>query len=59
MRADVTDHHATVVVAAIEGGLVQWLVDPSVPLEALSDPVMDVLLRGLDSSGGPHDGTAA
>ncbi|MEV2274215.1 TetR/AcrR family transcriptional regulator [Nocardiopsis sp. NPDC049922] len=38
---------ATVVVGAIEGCLVQWLMDPGVDLTALADTVVGVCLRGV------------
>ncbi|MFI6293081.1 TetR/AcrR family transcriptional regulator [Nonomuraea sp. NPDC050790] len=39
--------HATVIVGAIEGVVLQWLVDPEVPIADLADPVLEVLVEGL------------
>ena len=38
---------AAVLVGSIEGCLVRWLIDPSVPCEELSDPMIEVYLSGL------------
>ncbi|WP_216212341.1 TetR/AcrR family transcriptional regulator [Amycolatopsis aidingensis] len=48
-RPDVGPEHATVVVAAVEGCLLQWLVDPRLPLTELAGPVVSVCLDGLRS----------
>lgn len=55
VRADVTEHHALVVVAAVEGCVVQWLADPSIPIADLAGPVADVLFDGLQRrADAPH-----
>ncbi|MFD9910358.1 TetR/AcrR family transcriptional regulator [Streptomyces sp. NPDC059063] len=46
-RAGVGAPHAAVVVGAIEGCVVQWLVDPALPLDRLAGPIVDVCLDGL------------
>ncbi|SIO89146.1 TetR family transcriptional regulator C-terminal domain-containing protein [Nocardiopsis sp. JB363] len=38
---------AAVLVGAVEGCLVRWLIDPSVPCEELSEPMIEVYLSGL------------
>jgi AcrR family transcriptional regulator len=47
VRADTDERHAAVVVGAIEGCLLQWLVDPSVDLAELAEPITEVCLAGL------------
>ena len=47
LRPGVGEPEATVVVGAIEGCLVQWLMDPAVRLAELADPLLDVCLSGL------------
>lgn len=47
LRPGVGEPEATVVVGAIEGCLVQWLMDPDVPLAGLADTVVRVCLSGL------------
>ncbi|SHG77108.1 TetR/AcrR family transcriptional regulator [Streptoalloteichus hindustanus] len=47
LRPGIGERHATVIVGAIEGCLVQWLVDPSVPLAELADPVIELCLDGV------------
>ncbi|MFI6900116.1 TetR/AcrR family transcriptional regulator [Nonomuraea sp. NPDC050394] len=39
--------HATVIVGAIEGVVLQWLVDPEVPIADLAGPVLEVVVEGL------------
>ena len=48
VRGDLPEDAPAVIVGAIEGVLLQWLVDPGArsPLE-MSEPVLDVLLGGL------------
>lgn len=41
------DRTATVIIGAIEGCLVQWLVDPAVSLGELAEPIVDVCVAGL------------
>ncbi|WP_017585773.1 TetR/AcrR family transcriptional regulator [Nocardiopsis ganjiahuensis] len=58
LRPGVGEPEATVVVGAIEGCLVQWLMDPSVRLAGLAEPLLDVCLSGLRVSrqpSGPPD----
>lgn len=47
VRADVGDHHAVVVVGAIEGCLLQWLIDPTIPLTELAAPIVSVCINGI------------
>ncbi|MBR8745171.1 TetR/AcrR family transcriptional regulator [Nocardiopsis sp. MG754419] len=47
LRAGVGAAEAAVVVGAVEGCLIQWLVDPSVPFAELADPIIEVCLSGL------------
>lgn len=47
VRPGADERHAAVVVGAIEGCLLQWLVDPDVPLRELSGPLTEVLFTGL------------
>ncbi|GAB3209458.1 transcriptional regulator, TetR family [Marinactinospora thermotolerans DSM 45154] len=49
---NVGDGHAAVVVGAVEGCVLQWLVDPEVALEELVEPVIEVCLDGLRSQEG-------
>ncbi|MEE2040518.1 TetR/AcrR family transcriptional regulator [Nocardiopsis sp. CT-R113] len=51
LRPGIGEPEATVVVGAIEGCLVQWLMDPAVPLAGLADTVVGVCLSGLRSDG--------
>ena len=48
VRGDLLEDAPAVIVGAIEGVLLQWLVDPGArsPLE-MSEPILDVLLGGL------------
>ncbi|MEN3614288.1 TetR/AcrR family transcriptional regulator [Plantactinospora sp. ZYX-F-223] len=41
------DRTAAVIVGAVEGCLVQWLVDPGVPLADLTEPIIEVCVNGL------------
>jgi AcrR family transcriptional regulator len=47
LREGVSERHAAVVVAAIEGCLLQCLVDPRLPVAELTEPIIDVCLNGL------------
>jgi AcrR family transcriptional regulator len=47
VRAGVGAAHATVVVGAIEGCLLQWVVDPGLPVDGLDAAVLAVCLDGL------------
>ncbi|GAA0973687.1 TetR/AcrR family transcriptional regulator [Nocardiopsis tropica] len=53
LRPGVGEPEATVVVGAIEGCLVQWLMDPGVRLDGLAGTVVEVCLSGLRAEGGP------
>jgi AcrR family transcriptional regulator len=46
-RPDVTADHATVIVGAIEGCLLQWVVDPALPMAELDAAVVAVCIDGL------------
>ncbi|WP_017541611.1 TetR/AcrR family transcriptional regulator [Nocardiopsis halophila] len=46
-RPGAGEAEAAVVVGAVEGCLVQWLMDPEVDLVALADTVVGVCLRGV------------
>ncbi|MFD4342069.1 TetR family transcriptional regulator [Streptomyces anulatus] len=50
-RAGVGAGHAAVVVGAIEGCLVQWIVDPTLPVAELTAPLLDVCVAGLRRGG--------
>ncbi|MFJ4703829.1 TetR/AcrR family transcriptional regulator [Streptomyces anulatus] len=50
-RAGVGAGHAVVVVGAIEGCLVQWIVDPTLPIAELTGPLLDVCVAGLRRGG--------
>ncbi|OZM80233.1 TetR/AcrR family transcriptional regulator [Pseudonocardia sp. MH-G8] len=47
VRADVSPAHAAVVVGAIEGCLLQWVVDPGLPIAGMDAAVVAVCLDGL------------
>ncbi|MBF6135757.1 TetR/AcrR family transcriptional regulator [Nocardia otitidiscaviarum] len=47
IRPDLGEAHATVIVGVIEGVLLQWLVDPDVPIGKLAQPMLDIVLDGL------------
>ncbi|GAB4585448.1 TetR/AcrR family transcriptional regulator [Nocardia sp. IFM 10818] len=47
IRPDLGEAHATVIVGVIEGVLLQWLVDPEVPIDRLAQPILDICLDGL------------
>lgn len=47
VRAGVDEAHATVVVGAIEGCLLQWVIDPRLPVADLAEPIVAVCLDGL------------
>lgn len=52
-RPDLPPHAAAVVVGAVEGVLLQWVVEPSAVSPAgMAEPVIDVLLHGLARTGG-------
>ncbi|MFJ9112009.1 TetR/AcrR family transcriptional regulator [Streptomyces sp. NPDC102283] len=50
-RAGVGAGHAAVVVGAVEGLLVQWIVDPTLPVAELTGPLLDVCVEGLRREG--------
>lgn len=39
--------HAIVIVGAIEGAVLQWLIDPEVPIAELAQPILDVCVEGI------------
>lgn len=41
------DHTAAVIVGAVEGCLIQWLIDPSLSLAELTEPIIEVCVKGL------------
>ncbi|WP_107658447.1 TetR/AcrR family transcriptional regulator [Nocardia suismassiliense] len=47
LRPGIGEPHAAVVVGAIEGCLVQALVDPQVPLRELADPIVQICVEGI------------
>ncbi|WP_244375959.1 TetR/AcrR family transcriptional regulator [Streptomyces ficellus] len=47
LRAGVGEGHAAVVVGAIEGCLLQWIVDPALPITDLATPIVEVCVEGL------------
>jgi AcrR family transcriptional regulator len=47
IRPGVGDHHATVIVGAIEGCLLQWLIDSSIALTELAAPIVSVCIDGV------------
>ncbi|KAB8194881.1 TetR family transcriptional regulator [Nonomuraea phyllanthi] len=47
LRPGVDERHAAVIVGAIEGCLLQWLVDPRLPLTELADTIADVCVAGV------------
>lgn len=47
LRTGVGAGHAAVVVGAIEGCLVQWIVDPELPITELAEPIVEVCVDGL------------
>jgi TetR/AcrR family fatty acid metabolism transcriptional regulator len=47
VRDGVGPVEATVVVGAIEGCLLQWVIDPRLPVERLAESVVAVCLDGL------------
>lgn len=51
VRRGCGDPEATVIVAAIEGCLIQWLMDPELDLADLADPITEVCLRGVGGHG--------
>lgn len=51
VRAGVGEAHATVVVGAIEGCLLQWVIDPGLPIADLEAAVVSVCLDGLRPEG--------
>jgi TetR/AcrR family fatty acid metabolism transcriptional regulator len=46
-RPGLGEHHATVIVGAIEGCLLQWLIDPSIALGELAAPIVSVCIDGV------------
>ncbi|MEV4068089.1 TetR/AcrR family transcriptional regulator, partial [Nonomuraea dietziae] len=49
LRPGIDERHAVVIVAAIEGCLLQWLVDPELPLADLAAPIIEVCVEGVRS----------
>ncbi|WP_067544908.1 TetR/AcrR family transcriptional regulator [Nocardia crassostreae] len=47
IRPELGEAHATVIVGVIEGVLLQWLVDPEVPIGQLAQPILDICIDGL------------
>jgi TetR/AcrR family fatty acid metabolism transcriptional regulator len=47
LRPTVSEHHATLVVGAIEGCLLQWLADDQVPLAELVAPIVELTVEGI------------
>ncbi|MBB4934469.1 AcrR family transcriptional regulator [Lipingzhangella halophila] len=47
VREGPREHYATVIVGAIEGCLLQWLLDPRLPVTELAEPILDVCVEGL------------
>ncbi|MFD0360278.1 TetR/AcrR family transcriptional regulator [Nocardia sp. GCM10030253] len=47
LRPEIDERHAAVIVGAIEGCLVQSLVDPQVSLRELAEPVVQVCVDGI------------
>lgn len=50
-RAGVGEGHAAVVVGAIEGCVLQWIVDPALPIAEPAAPIVDVCVEGLRRRG--------
>ncbi|MFD4023661.1 TetR/AcrR family transcriptional regulator [Streptomyces sp. NPDC058576] len=50
-RAGAGEDHAAVVVGAIEGCVLQWIVDPALPIAELAAPIVDVCVEGLRRRG--------
>lgn len=50
-RAGAGEGHAAVVVGAIEGCVLQWIVDPALPIAELAAPIVDVCVEGLRRRG--------
>lgn len=51
VRPGVGAGHAAVVVGAIEGCLLQWIVDPALPIAELAEPIIEVCVEGLRHRG--------
>lgn len=52
VRSELSEHAAAVVIAMIEGAMVQWLVDPSaVPPGPVAEQIVDVLVHGVAAGG--------
>ncbi|MEU7138268.1 TetR/AcrR family transcriptional regulator [Nocardia sp. NPDC046473] len=47
LRPGIDEQHAAVIVGAIEGCLIQALVDPNVSLLALAEPVVQICVTGI------------
>ncbi|WP_393915931.1 TetR/AcrR family transcriptional regulator [Halostreptopolyspora alba] len=47
VRQGVGQHHATVIVGAVEGCLLQWLLEPRLPITELAEPILEVCVEGL------------
>lgn len=54
LRRDLPEDAPAVIVGAVEGVLLQWIVDPgAVPLGRMVEPVLDVLVGGLATRQAP------
>ncbi|WP_411083072.1 TetR/AcrR family transcriptional regulator [Streptomyces sp. cmx-18-6] len=47
LRSGVGEGHAAVVVGAIEGCVLQWIVDPALPIAELTAPLVEMCVEGL------------
>lgn len=55
VRADAGERHATVVVGAVEGCVLQWLLAPELPLTELADPIVELCVGSLRAQRGRED----
>lgn len=55
VRADAGERHATVVVGAVEGCVLQWLLAPELPLTELADPIVELCVESLRAQCGQED----
>jgi hypothetical protein len=53
VRAGAGAAEATVIVGAIEGCLLQWVIDPRLPVDRLAESVVAVCLDGVRHRAGP------